>query len=564
MRKTQVLAAVAALLGGQWFSLSAGAQTDKPQYGASLEIAAANYSVAPMSWDIADWAWKLPADSLQLEQLFAADLNKARSHGGKYRFLTDAWLPPDAVRGELAESWAWKESPLRLEIKLRKGVMFPAKPGVMAQRELTAEDVVFSFNRTATSPKKVAGFLDYLAKVEALDRHTVVMTFNHYQSDWDYRYAWGHFSAIVPKEVVDAGAGNWRNANGTGPFQLVDVVQGSSQSYVKNPLYWDKDRIGGQDYALPFVDKLNIRVFKDEAAVLTALRTAKLDILETIRWSAVDELKQHAPALKWQRRPATGAVTLSMRTDTKPFDDIRVRRALNMAINRQEIIDGYYKGNAELFAFPQSAEFGGFFEPLSAMPESVRELFEFNLDKARKLLAEAGYAKGFSFKVQVCACDPDLLDLLPLVAAQLDKVGVKIEIVPTEYGALYSMMRNGTAATGVFRLNGIGNPPQSLRRDFVAGQYFNTSRWDDKAFEQRLESVYTERDEAKQQATIHALSREILDKAPYIWLPGPLRYSAWWPWVRNYEGELFAGGMRGAPIYARIWVDQAMKKKLGF
>ena len=63
--------------------------------------------------------------------------------------------------------------------------MYPAKPGVMAARELTADDVVFSFQRLVKSPKKVPDFLDHIDKVEATDRHTVVFSFNHYQSDWD-------------------------------------------------------------------------------------------------------------------------------------------------------------------------------------------------------------------------------------------------------------------------------------------------------------------------------------------------------------------------------------------
>ncbi len=59
------------------------------------------------------------------------------------------------------------------------------------------------------------------------------------------------------------------------------------------------------------------------------------------------------------------------------------------------------------------------------------------------------------------------------------------------------------------------------------------------------------------------MTREILDKAPYIWLPTPYIYTAWWPWVKNYGGELRAGAVRPGPIYARIWVDQELKKKMG-
>ena len=194
----------------------------------------------------------------------------------------------------------------------------------------------------------ISTYFDHVEKVEAIDKHTVLFTFKNYNAEWDYRFGWGYYSGIVPKEVSDAGAGNWKNANGTGPFLLADYVQGNAITYARNDAYWDKETIAGQAYKLPFVDKLVYRTIKDEASFLTALRTAKLDVLESVRWSAVDELKKNAPALKWKRRVITGGTFLAMRVDTKPFDDIRVRRALNMAVNKQEIVASYYGGNAVL------------------------------------------------------------------------------------------------------------------------------------------------------------------------------------------------------------------------
>ncbi len=251
-----------------------------------------------------------------------------------------------------------------MEVKLRKGIMFPEKPGVMASREFVADDVVNTFNRLDKSPKKISGYFDHLEKVEATDKHTVVFTFKNYNAEWDYRFGWGYYSGIIPKEVADAGAGNWKNVNGTGPFMLADFVQGNSNTYVKNPNYWDKDKINGVEMKLPLVDKIVYRTIKDEATNLTALRTAKLDILEYIRWSAVDELKKNAPQLQWSKWLNMNGQFLAMRVDTKPFDDVRVRRALNMAVNKHEIVKDYYGGNAELFAYPQHPDYIGYFEPL--------------------------------------------------------------------------------------------------------------------------------------------------------------------------------------------------------
>ena len=540
-------------------------QPETPRYGGTLEIGTVYVTISALSFDPADWNWKLNHDTGAVyEQLFAADLSKSIKAGGRYPFYADAWLPSDAIRGELAESWKWEDNPSRVTVKLRQGLMFPDKPGVMKSRELVADDVVFSYNRLANSPKKIAGYFDHVDKVEATDKHTVVFTFKQFHAEWDYRFGWGYYSPIVPKEVADAGAANWKNINGTGPFMLSDFVQGSQNVYSRNPIYWDKEKIGGTEYKLPFVDKVVYRTIKDEATFLTALRTGKLDMLEAIRWSAADDLKKSNPQLKWSKWLNMSGTFLAMRVDTKPFDDIRVRRALNMAVNKQEIVKAYYGGNAELFAYPQHPDYLGYFEPLDAMPPEVKELFTYDPDKARKLLAEAGHPKGFSMKVQVCSCNPDHMDLLPLVAAYLEQVGVKLEIQPMEYAAFLSAMTTKTNAPGYFMNNGHTNPTTTIRKSFVTKEVWNPSQYSDPAFDAKVAEMYREPDEAKRQAMIKALTREIVAQAPYVWLPTPYVFSAWWPWVKNYNGELRAGSVRPGPIYARIWVDQELKKKMGY
>ena len=540
------------------------AKAEKPQYGGSLSIANVYFTVSPLSFDAGDWAWKHNQDTgLTYEMLFSADLAKSRRNGGKYPFIADAWLAPEALRGELAETWKLLQNPMRLEVQLRKGVMYPAKAGVMAARELVADDVVYSYTRYDKSPKKIPTYFDHIDKVEAIGKHTVLFTFKAYNAEWDYRFGWGYYSAIQPKEVVDAGAKDWKNANGTGPFLLANYVAGNALSFNRNPAYWDSETIGGQAYKLPFADSITYRYIKDEATALTALRTAKIDLMESVRWSAADELKKNAPKLQWARYLAMSGNFVALRTDTKPFDDVRVRRALNMAVNKPEIAKTYFGGQAEVLAYPMHPDYTGYYEPLSAMPEAVKELFVYNPVKAKALLAEAGYPNGFSFKTQTSAASTDQ-DLLTMVAAYLAKVGVKMEIQVMEYPAYLSAMTTKTNAAGYFMLLGHTNPTTSLRKAFVKGQTWNPSQYADPEFDKKMAEVYAESDERVRQVKVRLMTREILEKAPHLWLPTPYVYTAWWPWVKNYGGELRAGAERPGPIHARIWVDQDLKKKLGY
>lgn len=565
--KLTAIAAVARLSVGLTLGAAAVATLaqEAPKYGGTLDVATISTAVTTLSWDLADWQATLQTrDTGQFyEQLFSVDLSKAKSRGGKYSFTISGWQPSDAVRGELAETWTWT-TPLTLEIKLRKGVKFPAKPGVMPERELVADDVVFSFTRMNTSAKRTQGYYDHVDKVEAKDKHTVVFTFNKFIADWDYRFGNGFFSGIMPKEVADAGAGNWKNVNGTGPFMLTNVAQGNSLTFTKNPVYWDKDVIGGKEYKLPFVDRVVHRVIKDETTQHAALRTGKLDILSSISAEAARELKKSTPDLKWNRWLTPTANRVALRVDTKPFTDVRVRRALNMAVNKQEIIDKYYGGEAEMFTFPMHPEYVGYHRPLKEQPASVQELFKYDPAKAKKLLAEAGYANGFSFKMQVCTCTPDQMELMPLVAAYLEGVGVKMEIVPMEYGAHLSAMTSHTNAAGYLTWGPDTNPTTSLRVNFGKGQVYNAPMMDDAKFDARVAEANGERDEKKRQQILRELTTYVLDQAPAIWMPAPYRYTAWWPWVKNYGGEMFVGGGRFAPIHARIWIDQDLKKKMGY
>lgn len=535
-----------------------------PSYEGELNIGTVNVTLSALSWDPADWTWKSNHDAGNVrEQLFAGDLSKSARKGGIYSFLSEAYLPTDSIRGELAERWEW-EDPLTLAIHLRKGVIFPEKHGVMKQRELVADDVVYSYDLVNESIKRIPTYFDHIKDVVARDEHTVVFYFSEFNAEWAYRFGYGFYSGISPREMENVDRKSWRNVTGTGPFLLQRYVQGNAQIYARNDKYWDSERIGDASYQIPFVDKVTYRIIKDEATFLTALRTGQLDILESIRWIAVDHLKETTPELKWNKWLATSGTFIALRLDMKPFDDVRVRRALNLAVNQQEIVDKFYGGNAELMAYPQHPEFGEYFEPLDEMPASIKHLFSYDPIEARRLLDEAGVPEGFTFNMQVCSCSPSQMDLVPLLESYLDKVGVKVKIQPMEYASFLSAMTTKTHGPGYMLASGHTNPITSIRKSFVTGQTWNPSQYSDPQLNEEVRLLHLERDEEKRIKIIRRLTRRVLDDAPYIWLPTAYVHTAWWPWVKNYGGELRAGAVRPGPVYARIWVDKELKSELGF
>jgi len=367
-----------------------GTSAMEPQYGGTLRFLDMAPALNPLSWDNADWVWKHGHDTgFYMEHLIMGDLQKGPRGTNEYAFHASAWIPPEVQRGELLESWEVKKNPLRIVFHLRKGVYWQEKPGVMKSREFVADDVVYSMTRLKNARKAIPLYMDFIDRWEVLDKHTLVMHMKEWCANWFYRMAWGYYDGIQAPEQEKAPGGprKWQNACGTGPYMITDYKEGHSQTYTKNLKYWDSEVIDGKKYKLPFTDKVVMMIIKDEATQLAALRTGKVDLMLNINWKYVENLKKTNPQLQWSRRLTTGGYMVALRMDTKPFDDIRVRRALNMAVNMKEIVDSFYGGNAEMVNYPFPKSFTSVYTPLEKLPPTARELFTYNPEKAKKLLA---------------------------------------------------------------------------------------------------------------------------------------------------------------------------------
>jgi len=542
---------------------------DKPQYGGTLTFFEMYASRNPISWDNADWCWKHPNDTgFTIEHLMMGDLQKGPRGTNEFAFQTATYIPANFLRGELAESWEVKKNPLRVVFHLRKGVFWQEKPGVMKSREFVADDVAYSMNRVKNSSKAPPIYMDFIDRWEALDKHTVVMHMNEWAADWDVRAAWGYYDAVQAPEQENAPGGpkKWQNVCGTGPYVLTDYKKGHSQRYTKNPRYWDSEVIDGKKYKLPFADKLVMMIVKDQATRMAALRTGKIDLMMDVNWRQFENLKKTNPQLQWKSRLHTSAFMLALRMDTKPFDDIRVRRALNMAVNRQEIIDAYYGGNAILYHYPFPPTFDFVHTPLEKLPPTAKELFTYNPEKAKKLLSEAGYPNGFAFKAQISSANKDQLNIAEMVVAYLARVGVKLELETMNYSSWLNRLIKKAHPAGCFMSAGHGYPFGTMRKIFVSGQHWNASMMSDEHVDKTWKEAVSNPNltEKEANAQMKKLAVYCIDQAPAVWMPLPYVYTVWWPWVKNYYGEIRVGAQRSGSILARVWIDQELKKKMGF
>ncbi|MBN1664990.1 MAG: ABC transporter substrate-binding protein [Deltaproteobacteria bacterium] len=553
--------------------LSAGvntAQAQKIQYGGTFTFTDMYPQINPMSWDSVDWNWRHGYDTgYYIEHLLMGDLQKGPRGTKQYKFQNSGcYIPPGAVRGELAERWEVKQNPLSIVFYLRKGVMWQDKPGVMKAREFVADDVVYAINRLKTSRKAIPAFLDFIDRMEAKDKHTVIAHLKEWNSDWGYYLGWGYYDAIQApeQEKAEGGPGRWQNAAGTGPFMIEEYKPAHSMTYKRNPNYWDSDIINKQKYQLPFVDRVVSMLMKDESTILTALRTGKLDMMTQMGWRQMQEMKKTTPELIWTKNLTINASMIALRMDKKPFTHVRVRRALNMAIDRKALATTFAGGEVQYVNVPFPYTSTSVYTPLEQLPPAAKELFVYDPEKAKKLLAEAGYPNGFSFKCQYGGSGSEAIDYLSMIAAMLAKVGVTMELNVMDYSSGLSRMTRKLHDEAMMYTTDHATPLAIIRRAFMTGQTWNASMMDDERVNSTWKRLTTDTKLTQKQvdAELKALGVYIMEQAPGILLSGGYGYSARWPWVKNYYGELRVGAHRMGPIIARIWIDQELKKKMGY
>jgi len=533
-----------------------------PEYGGTLTVINPYSIYEPESWDPNDMVWNTSTFAGGTYQtIFWGDINKGPRGTNEWTFPEFDYIPEQYTTGCLVESWEFTD-PLNILFHVRKGIYFPDKPGVMASREMTAEDIVFARNRFKfDSGFPEPGPEDWFNSLEVVDKYTFNAKLNFFCAYWVSKLGFRWCSTLVyPPELVEAGF-EWQNITGTGPFMLEDYVAGASLTYKRNPVYWEKAVIDGKEYQLPFIDTWQYLLISDTITQLAALRTGKADLMDPVRWEDVESLEKTNPELNRFRYLSDGMWGVALRMDQPPFDNLKVRQAAAMAIDQVAVRDSIYGGEAEIFSFKFKADWPDvLFTPLEEYPDVVQEMYGYHPDKAKQLLAEAGYPDGFKVDILTNAL-PRHEDFLDLVENFWGAIGIEIEPRVYETSAYLSLMGDRDYDT---ILTSIGNSNPWMIEDLISPGYtWNTSIFNEpETWAKFQEKVLINPDVAEQNSTLKWLNARFIEMGGVIPFPAQYSNAYSWPWVKNWFGERNLTYCNPAPIYAHIWIDQDMRKDM--
>ncbi|HZS84785.1 MAG TPA: ABC transporter substrate-binding protein [Stellaceae bacterium] len=366
----------------------------------------------------------------------------------------------------LAQSYAVSEDGLSVTFTLRKGVKWQTTKWFKPTRDLNADDVVFSFERQS-DPKnpwfKVTSDnhtyygdmgLDHLIKsVEKIDDHTV--RFHLSQPEAPFLADMGmDFASIISKEYADKLMKEGKPEQfdqepvGTGPFYLVQYQKDAVIRYKAHPGYW-KGKPKIDDLVFAITPDAEVRWQKTKAGECQIMPYPNPADLPTIRKD---------PHINLLSQPGLNIGYLAFNTTKKPFDDKRVRQAINMAINKKAIIDAVYLGTGVAAINPIPPIMWGYNKNVKDYP--------YDPEKAKKLLAEAGLANGFETDLWAMPVqrpyNPNARRIAELMQADLAKVGIKAKIVSYEWGEYRKRLQNGEHQMAEFGWTGDNGDPDNF------------------------------------------------------------------------------------------------------
>lgn len=411
----------------------------------------------------------------------------------------------------LATSWEVSEDNLTWTFHLQEGVKFHNG------RLLSADDVVYSYQRIM-NPDTGSGCswrFSSVESVDAPDAMTVVIRVKSPSPNLLNMIGGYKGMAIVPKEIVEDETVN-TTPIGTGPFKFVEYVPGDRVVLEANPDYWEAEK--------PYLDGVTFKIIPEETVLLTNLLTGEVDWAGALPPQQVTELATSGEVIV-DKVSGNDYWYIGLNLKREPFGDVRVRQAIAYAINRDEVAMGakWDTATANQGAIPNTSFWYSDYQPYTQ-----------NLEKARQLLADAGYPNGFKTEFMVTNFYEETVRAAQVLQAQLAQIGINAEIRTLEWGAW--LEDEGKGNFDMYIMGWIGNldPDEFYYSAQHTGEVFNFTGYSNPTLDELLDKGRVETDVDVRKEIYTEVAKIVIDDAPYVFLYNPANVNAWQPYVRGY------------------------------
>jgi peptide/nickel transport system substrate-binding protein len=496
---------------------------------------------------------------------------------------TNGYTPPDYCTGFLATSWEFTD-PLTYVLHIRQDVHYqniaPANG-----RLLTAADIVYHYDR-------ITGLGDGFTKMDpwyvSVGQFATLVSVTN-PDNWTVVFKWSAPNVIgitgllqsssiqnsieCPEAVKQWGDLNdWHHAIGTGAFIVKDFVDSSALTVVKNPTYWGYDERYPQN-RLPYIDTVKILVMPDQNTCLAAMRTGKIDYLDSVSVTDSTNMKKTNPEILQIGYPLGTILTLDPRNDVAPFSDIRVREALQMAIDIPTIASTYYQGDASpLPGTLTTYSMGDWGYPYSDWPQSLKDTYTYNPTAAKKLLADAGFPNGFTTDA-VISSDSDM-SLYQIVQSYFAAIGVKMSIQSMDPTCWLSYVLTNHKHDALAARNqgmiGLNYEPDIQINRFKTNYRVNYTMVSDPNYDALVTQALSASTTDAYKAIMQKVNQLVAQQHYVISVCQPELFTCYQPWVGGFTNQnesLSATGANSALWFfqfgARFWINSNLKTSLG-
>ncbi len=461
----------------------------------------------------------------------------------------------------LAESWKVSEDGLTYTFKLRKGVKWVNVPPLNG-REFSAADVRFSYEYYTRKESIMKEGFANVSAVSTPDDFTAIYRLKEREPGFIFELSSTGIGYIVPMEVAEQDGNLKRVVLGTGPFYNDDGYQPKQGiKYKRSPNYWGKDDQGRQ---LPFVEGWEFVVVPDAAARQAGFRTGKLD------WGSYGTIDQTQALLRTnpniygqETYSPRGGAGYMFRLDKTPWNDVRVRRAMNLAIDYNQWAQLVYSlSKASALAIePRTTWFKD--RNLSDAPEGLGEWFQHDPEKAKRLLAEAGYPNGFKTTLEYFKYAQSNEENVELLRDFWAKIGVEAELKSMDY----TVFRANVDSAGWENISHAFSFPNRMDVDsqlnflYSKGLGIKTQGGiNDPKIDEWVLAFWASKDEGERIKLLRQIRERSLDQVFYI--PNPITPGLQMiqPWVRNLTPNNNAFGAQDYRPIAYAWIDDGWRK----